>query len=192
MRFCSTDVRAHLLHSWAKSAEDPGVEVCTWLTEGAPAGLTCSPQGLDAIFPRTQEDDEDDTGSFNSGYELINHSCGANDPEVAQQLQVHGDRGWLEEVTHQSLQDKFGANCTVSDFCIVAKTKNGITKKRMILDLKGVSKRNKKTHRVVLPRLSDLVQDVLSPLSTKTPEEGVEVFILDFTDVCKSEPKHDV
>ena len=54
----------------------------------------------------------------------------------------------------------------------------------MILDLEAscVSKRSQKTHRVVLPRLSDLVQDVLSQLSTKTPEQGVEVFILDFAD----------
>ena len=143
--------------------------MCTWLTDGAPAGLNSIPE---------------DPENLDSGYEFINHSCAASDPEVARQLQDYAGRGGLEEVTYQSLQDKFGANYTVSDLCIVAKTENGITKKRMILDLKasGVSKRTKKTHRVVLPRLSDLVQDVLSLLSTKTPEQGFEVFVLDFTD----------
>ena len=100
------------------------------------------PHGLEAIFPRTQEDDEDDAENFNPGDEFINHSSAANDPEVAHQLRAYADRGWLEEVTYQSLHDNFGANFTVSDFCVVAKTKNGVTKKRLILDLKasGVSK----------------------------------------------------
>ena len=111
--------------------------MCTWLTDGAPAGLNCVPQGLDAIFPRTQEDDAEDPENFDSGCEFINHSCAASGPGVAQQLQGCADRGWLEEVTYQGLQQKFGANFTVSDFFIVAKTKNGTTKKRMILDLKG-------------------------------------------------------
>ena len=54
----------------------------------------------------------------------------------------------------------------------------------IILDLKksGVSKRTRKTHRVVLPRLSDLVHDLLDLLATREPHQSVEVFVLDFTD----------
>ena len=63
----------------------------------------------DAIFPRTHEDDAEDPEHFDSGYEFINHSCAASGPEVAQQLQDYADRGWLEEVTYQGLQEKFGA-----------------------------------------------------------------------------------
>ena len=55
-------------------------------------------------------------------------------------------------------------------------------KKRIILDLKksGVSKRTCKTYKVVLPRLSGLVQDSLDLLDTKEARQYVEVFVLDF------------
>ena len=46
----------------------------------------------------------------------------------------------------------------------------------------GVSKRTRKTHRVILPRLSDIVQDFLSLLATQSDDSCTEVFVLDFTD----------
>ena len=52
------------------------------------------------------------------------------------------------------------------------------------MDLKksGISGRTKKTHRVTLPRLSDVVRDLLTLLSTRNCHQTVEVFVLDFAD----------
>ena len=65
---------------------------------------------------------------------------------------------------------------------VVAKEKHGKVKKRLILDLKrsGISNRTRKTHRVTLPRLSDLIQDILQLLATKSAEQEVEGFVLEF------------
>ena len=44
------------------------------------------------------------------------------------------------------LQEEYGDDHTISEFCCITKVKNGKTKKRIILDLKksGVSKRTRK------------------------------------------------
>ena len=64
------------------------------------------------------------------------------------------------------------------------KEKNGNVEKRPILDLErsGTSQRTRKTHRVTLPRHSDLVRDILQLLATKSPEQDVELVVLDFSD----------
>ena len=178
---CTTDIRANLLHRWADAARDPGAEVCEWLKSGANAGLTADPYGIDGIFPRAGDEDEPDA---NFDDDFTAHSCAANDEEAAKQIRQYADRGWLEETSYAKLKKEFGNDYTVSDFCVVVKEKQGRVKRRLILDLKrsGISKRTRKTHRVVLPRLSDLVSDVLRLLSTRTENQGVEILVLDFTD----------
>ena len=48
--------------------------------------------------------------------------------------------------------------------------------------MSGMSRRTRETRRVVLPRLSDLIQDLLALSGTQSEEQGAEVFVLDFTD----------
>ena len=93
------------------------------------------------------------------------HSCAADDDEAAEQ-----------ETSYAKLQSECGNDFTVSDFCVVVKEKQGKIKRRLILDIKrsGISRRTRKTHRGVLPRLSDLV------LSARTKNQGVEILVLDF------------
>ena len=45
--FYSTRIRGHLLEAWLQNAGDPGVDICRWLWEGAPAGLSADLSCLD-------------------------------------------------------------------------------------------------------------------------------------------------
>ena len=67
-----------------------------------------------------------------------------------------------------------------------------MTKHRLILDFKrsGISARTRKTHRVVLPRVSDAVHDALSLAAAAEPEHDGELFVLDFTDAFWHVPLH--
>ena len=79
----------------------------------------------------------------------------------------------------------------VSICCVLEK--NGGKKKRLILDLKqsGMSaKARKKTHRVVHPRISDVIQDGLSLASGSTTRDDYDFFVLDFTDAFWHVPLH--
>ncbi len=72
----------------------------------------------------------------------------------------------------------------VSKFLVVTKERHGKVKHRLVFDLKrsGVSAAARATHRVVLPRASDVVTDVLEMLATREQADEVEIAILDFTD----------
>ena len=50
--FYDTNVTAHLLFAWLAKANNPGLPICRWLWEGAPAGLTADFSCLDGLFPR--------------------------------------------------------------------------------------------------------------------------------------------
>ena len=179
---CSTDIRAHLLERWAQVAQDPGVGVCGWLKFGANAGLCADPVGLDGVFPvDSHEEPGDEALCTQDGVPM---SSVADDPEAMKHIQEYVDQGWLEHTTRAKLQEEYADDHTISEFCCITKVKNGNTKRRTILDLKksGVSKRTRKTHRVVLPRLSDPVQDLLDLLATRNAHQSVEVFVLDFSD----------
>ena len=38
--------------AWLKAASDPAIDICSWLWQGAPAGLAKDFDCLDGIFPR--------------------------------------------------------------------------------------------------------------------------------------------
>ena len=192
---CSTNIRAGLLERWAEVARDPGTGVCEWLKFGANAGLSADPTGTDGVFPRA----DDKFSASDCLYEdFVAHSKAAQDDEAKNQMRQYADQGWLEQTSHEELVRSYGADYTVSDFCVVTKEKQGKAKKRLILDLKrsGVSNRTRKTHRITLPRLSDLIQDILQLLATCSAEQKVEVFVLDFANafwqipLAKQERRH--
>ena len=164
---------------WADAARDSGTGVCEWLKFRANAGLSADPGGIDGVFLRADDKTSPSDCLFE---EFVAHSKAAQDEEAKDQIRQNADQGWLEQTSHEKLERSYGRGCTVSDFCVVAKEKQGKVKKRLILDLKrsGISNRTRKTHRVAFPRLSDLIQDMLQLLATRSAEQEVEVFVLDF------------
>ena len=91
---CPTDIRIILLKRWAEIAQDPGVSVCAWLTDGAPAGLTAEPQGIDDVVPWAEEDDSDDV-ALDANF--VPRSTAAHEPEAARQIEEYGEKGWLQQ-----------------------------------------------------------------------------------------------
>ena len=77
---------------------------------------------------------------------------------------------------------------------LIIKTRNGVTKARMILDTKesGVKKVASKTQRVTLPRLFDAVLRMLRLLALRTPDDAdtTSSFVLDFRDTFWQIPSH--
>ena len=72
----------------------------------------------------------------------------------------------------------------------IVKIKNGKTKKRVILDCKqsGVSRKTKRRYKVSLPKITDVVRDILVLLASRCQDEGIELFILDFSDAFWNVP----
>ena len=60
-----------------------------WLTNGAPAGITAEPRGIDEI-PRAEEDDPDDVAMDAN---FVARSTAAHDPEEARQIEEYGEKG---------------------------------------------------------------------------------------------------
>ena len=79
-------------------------------------------------------------------------------------LQQEKDKGWLLwKPTLRQLENQVGP-VTLNKIGVIAKQVNEVTKLRLIHDLKrsGVNQRVVITERVILPRLSDLVEDLLT------------------------------
>ena len=110
---------------------------------GANAGLSADPTGLKGVFPVDSREEPGDE-EFLSQDGIVKGSV-ADDPEAMKQIQDYVNQGWLEHATRARLQEEYGDDHTISEFCCLTKVKNGKKKKRIILDLKksGVSKRTR-------------------------------------------------
>ena len=85
-------------------------------------------------------------------------------PQAALELQDFVQTKYLQKVTSKAdLEALVGKGAVISKFHVVERVKFGKVKRRLILDLKqsGMTKRTRRTRRVVLPRATDLVQDLL-------------------------------
>jgi len=180
-------LRAELLRSWGRAAADPGSEICDWLVHGAGAGVKVDPSEAGKVFPPADPGDEPE--NFDTE-EIVLTSRACDDDDAMKQIFDYEAKGWIERFTREQLQERFGQDFVVSNFCVLEK--KGGKKKRLIMDLKqsGMSARTRKTHRVVLPRISDAVQDALLLASTAAPSDEFEFLVLDFTDAFWHVPLH--
>ena len=193
----STGIRARLLHRWAVVAQDPGAGAATWCWEGAPAGVTSFPTEVDAVFPRCADISVRDGHSFDD--EAISDDVVRSRPVQAYdhadaELDKFVQQGFLRRFrTLGDLRKHLGAEPVLSRFAVLEKVRNGRVKRRLILDLKrsGMSARTAKTHRVVLPRVSDAVADALFVLADIVDGESFEWLVLDFSDAFWNVPLRD-
>ena len=65
--------------------------------------------------------------------------------------------------------------------CIVKQRTDGTVKRRFIMDSKrsSVTAASRKTYKAILPRATDLVTDVLSLKSEASPDDGIDLLVLD-------------
>lgn len=181
----NSEIAGGLLECWAAAAGDPDLEAASWPRHGAPAGILEHPTQV-GVFPEAVEDSgirdplttEFDAPATRHSYESV-EEC----PHALAEVERLTSLGFLKRCeTEQELEEVCGEGPKViSKFGQVVKEKDGITKRRTILDAKesGVTACARKNQRIVLPSVNDLVFDALDLLATKA---DVEALVLDVTD----------
>ena len=188
-----TEIKAHLLRAWANEAHEPAAHTVDWLDRtGTPAGLSThfNLKGLWPDVPPGKEDDpsldiETDFESF-ANYEGFD-----TDDDAFKELMGFVAQSKLRAYPSlAACKRDLGHEPVLSRFGLIVKTKNGKTKRRIILDCKqsGLSKKTARRFRVILPRLTDAVRDVLILMANMMTDEQAEEFIIDFSDAFWNMP----
>eukprot|EP00971_Amphidinium_carterae_P256783 5098471-Amphidinium_carterae.1 len=78
---------------------------------------------------------------------------------------------------------ELGGTPVLSRFGVLRRVKDGVTKRRVILDAKqsGITAHTRPTYRVELPRATDVVNSVLSTAQMVKPE-NLELLVCDFAE----------
>lgn len=186
-----TCIRGRLLEYWARVVSDPGKECAKWTYKGAPAGLEVETKDLDGVFPQVlAEEDETPWESMTTEFDNFQNYVGVEeDDEAYETLEGYRQKGFLDRFdTLQELTAQVGGRPTLSKLGCIKKTKvnletgETITKSRIILDCKRsyVSKVAKRTHKAILPRVTDAVQSLLKTMAKSNA--AVSMLIADITD----------
>ena len=178
---CDTKIRADLMGAIAAEASDLGISAVDWLKTGATAGVFPSTSAADSIFPKdsepSQEGDLADTLA-RTEEEFTNYKGIDQDQDAVKELLGFRDNGDLQ--SHEDLSScfkKLGGTVVLSRFGLVIRTRNGKTKKRIILDLKEsmIFASSGRTNGVVLPRLTDHILCLLEELDIIYDDGAIEV-----------------
>lgn len=187
-----TVVRGHLLRYWALCVDDPAHKASAWLTDGAPAGLEADTSALDDVCPRVDDESTLDADALTTDYDNFENYVGVEDNQDAlQALQSYASKGYLRKFqTLVGLRAHLGGEPILSKLGCILKTKtNPVTgistkKSRIILDCRrsSVSKVAHRTHKSVLPRVSDAIQSTLALMGDCRGDETVTFLIADIVD----------
>ena len=96
---CSTKILGHMLEAWLQHAGDTGVDICRWLWEGAPAGLSADDSCLDGLFTKVPpEEPEVDVSELNTHCEaFVNYTGVEEDDDVFKVLNGFEKAGYLKK-----------------------------------------------------------------------------------------------
>ena len=191
----NTVVRGHLLHYWAQVVGDPAVCAAEWTFKGAPAGLECDTSCLDGLCPSVVKDEEVDECTFSdlaTDYSSFENYTGVEESvDAVNAVKGYFLKGYLEKfATLEEVSAFVGGKPILSKLGCIKRDKVNpetlevTTKTRIILDCKQsqVSKVASRTHKSVLPRVTDAVGSALSMLASCNYGESVTMFILDIVD----------
>ena len=195
-----TSIRAHLLEYWAMLVGDPAARTAKWLYDGAPAGLQrkVDLQGICAeVEDESPELDDLALATDLSAFE--NYEGVESNEDAAAAIQGYVEKGYLKQFDEYDDVVKYlGSSPTLSKLgCIVKDKVNHVTgvttkKTRIILDCKQsqVSKYASRTHKSVLPRVSDAIHSILQLMGAASQYESVTLFIADVADAFWLVPLH--
>ena len=147
------------------------------------------------IFPRLTEAEAQRAAkgyapidNFGQHVDFTNYASYA---EHVQQADVELERervaGYLSTGTKKDIEDVANGALEPSRVGVIVKSKSGTTKVRLIHDLSrsGVNHRIKVPERVILPRLSDVIEGAIVVLKARDDRNLVEFLVLDFKDAFK-------
>ncbi len=179
-----------ILCEYCQRAHDIVWILAEWLVRGAPLGIT-TPVKPTGVFPPVAPPDRQAQGieeivTDPSGLE--NYRSAEDDPVPCKQLLTHMvEQQWAVSVVSWEelctlLRSK---DITLNKLGLVTKIReDGTTKYRLVWDLRrsGVNEHVHQGERVILPRLQDVVEDILYLLNLCEEGESVWLMVVDITD----------
>ena len=191
---CQTELRAGLLGSWGKRARDPAQIVEKWCREGAPGGIEVMAPN-DGLFPSADSDSQmPGLHELHADHDAFTNYRGFDDDDMANdELTSFVDKGMLREFdTYEECKAYLKGEPVESRFGVLERYKDGKLKRRVILDQKmsDITKHTRRTHRLLLPRLTDVIHDTLDLSNELQNDELVEHFIIDIKDAFWLIPNH--
>ena len=170
---------------------DPDTETATWPRLGTPLGIV-EPIRPSNIFPLLADDDVEHAAPYEDlaleGAWANYKSYDENREEAEALFDIELEKGFVEWSPNlASLEAKYG-RLIPSAIGVVVKQKPGAKKKvRLVHDLRRslVNEQIACPERLILPRLRDVVSDILDLLECKEQHEHVLLVTLDFSDAFK-------
>jgi hypothetical protein len=176
------------------AAKDPEGQVPEWLKSFTPLGIEhpilpsgifpeIEPRGVGPALEKLMAMYANKVGGSETNYSSYEESRVDADAQIDAERQ----KGYLEWAqSREALEATFGP-LILSRMGAILSMKDGRKKLRLIHDLKRSLVNAKVTicERLVLPRLADLIKDILDLLDHLTPGDGVELFGGDFRDAFK-------
>ena len=179
-------VRGDLLWTLTSALGDPDYEVANWFKQdvGTPMGLeqTMTHTG---IFPKVPDDRVPFTNTLDFDDSWQNYQSAESSPDaVKAQLGSMVEQGWCREFDSldQLAEALNGATPIFSKLGLISKLRDdGTYKHRLIWDLlrSKVNASATQSERIILPRLIDLVNDILDLIAASSNDEEVWIFIID-------------
>ena len=167
----------------ARAAGDPDAdEIHDWLTQGNPAYRAPDPGN---IFPRDATPLDEPEIELPDPISHSNYSSVDGDDMAAPEIERLISTVFIKAFGDlQQFQNWWGGKPHLSKLGMITKEKEGRVKRRPILDCKvsGVNKRATKGGKLVLPRVSDTVDNAPYLMKQCTIGQQIEWLILDFTD----------
>ena len=139
-------------------------------------------RSVPAVEAKQASDEADHWASPWNYTSFAEHQAGAEEL-----LRKEHEQGWMKLYPSDAEAEKIHGRIDYSRISVVAKWKEDRQKLRPIHDLRrsGVNQRVQIKERVILPRISDLIEDVLSVIERLKEGEQWEAFALDFRDAFK-------
>eukprot|EP00435_Cladocopium_sp_Y103_P050142 s2443_g15.t1 len=194
-----TCIRGRLLHYWSEIVADPGERCTRWTYEGAPAGLEQDTSELDGMFQQVDADEAEleSVEELFTDYDVFQNYAGVEEDEEAfSTLESYQQKGFLTKFDNlDEVREFVGGEPVLSKLGCIKKAKLNMDtgemnyKTRIILDCKRsqVSKIARRTHKAVLPRVSDAVHSLLASMSSG---DNVTMLVADVTDAFWLIPLH--
>ena len=164
----STPLSAQLIAAWGQATNDPDAEIlATWLQVGAPLGFSeaIHPSG---IFPPVKgpEWEREASRRLERAFEgWTNHPSAEEwEDDLTALVEEASKKGFCSIYdTMEEAQTHIGMKPVLNKLGVIVKEKPGSRKARIIWDLKesGVNQLCSQGERILLPKVSDVVHDVL-------------------------------
>lgn len=185
--------RAGLVEAFLREAGDPEVHLPGWLRDGAPTGVA-HPIPACGIFPSGGAGTaiEDLSGLYASGGGHCNYASVAEHASaVRSELRRLEGLGYIRKYASWEAVTAALGPVVVSKLAALSKVReDGSTKLRLIVDMRRseVNAHVRLGERIVLPRISDAIHDVLalSRSTQEVPGSEVELLVVDFADAFQT------